>query len=91
MGKRDKYLPLRRYLEVKNTPYIQLSYSDIEKILGFSLPESAHQYQAWCSNNYDHSQAIAWMDAGYETDFVSDSYMDKYITFIKVNEGAKSG
>lgn len=84
MAKGDKYLPLRRYLEVKNTPYIQLSYSNIEKILGFSLPGSAHKHQAWWSNNYDHSQAIAWMDAGYETDFVSDSYMNKYITFVNV-------
>lgn len=35
MAKGDKYLPLRRYLEVKDVPYIQLSYSYIEQIIGF--------------------------------------------------------
>lgn len=86
MAKGDKYLALKTYLEHKKMASIQLTYNEIEHILGFSLPQSAHKYQAWWSNNYDHSQAIAWMDAGYETDFVSTTYVDKYITFIKVKE-----
>ena len=35
-----------------------------ESILGFSLPRSAYTYNAWWSNG-GHTQADAWMNAGY--------------------------
>ena len=47
---------------------VKLRYQDIERILGFTLPASAFNHpEAWWSNDRDHSQAIAWLDAGYET------------------------
>jgi len=50
----------------------------------YILPPSASKHsEAWWSNNKDHSQAIAWLDAGYETDYVTDTYKEKYIVFVK--------
>ncbi len=84
MPKGDKYILLKHYLQNANLPEISLSFSDIETIIGASLPESALKHgEVWWSNNYDHSQAVAWMDAGYETDYVTDTFKDKRIIFVK--------
>jgi len=90
MPKGDKYLNLRRFLEKSSSPQISLSYEQIEQILQFKLPASAHKHsEAWWSNNRDHSQAIAWLDAGYETDYVTDTYEKKYIFFNKQTGGLR--
>lgn len=82
----DKYIALKNYLARSQAPLITLTFAQIEEIIGFELPESATKHaEAWWSNNRDHSQAVAWLDAGYETDWVSDSYANKHITFQKVN------
>lgn len=84
MAKGDKYIELKRYLQSSEAPIVILSYKDIENIIGNSLPKSAYIHaEVWWANDYTHSQAIAWIDAGYETDYVTDTYKDKKITFIK--------
>lgn len=84
MPKGDKYIGLKRYLQSLAAPIVTLSSKEIENIIGDTLPKSAYVHaEAWWSNNYDHSQAIAWMDAGYETDYVTDTYKDERITFVK--------
>lgn len=84
MSKGDKYIKLKEYLKKSNLPMITLTFADIEKIIYAKLPKSAYDYsEQWWSNNYDHSQAIAWIDAGYETDFVTDTYKDEKIVFVK--------
>ena len=84
MARGDKYLKLKQFLQNSSQEIVTLSFEDIEKIINAKLPKSALIYgEAWWSNNYDHSQAIAWMDAGYETDFVSDTYKEKSVVFVK--------
>ena len=68
--KRGKYAPLYKYL--KSRPYIEWSptFSEIEKILGFALPESARLRRPWWANTGmkgGHSQAMAWELAGWKT------------------------
>jgi len=50
------------------------SYQQIEKILVTSLPDSAYKYRQWWSNqkNDKHSQTLAWRDAGYNVDNVTN-------------------
>ncbi|WP_252504443.1 hypothetical protein [Sporosarcina sp. Marseille-Q4943] len=85
MPKGDAYLGLKNHLQNSKEEEITLSFEDIEKIVGRKLPQSAYKHpESWWSNNYDHSQAIAWMDAGYNTDFVTDTYADRKIVFVKV-------
>ncbi|MBN1058784.1 hypothetical protein FDA09_09180 [Clostridium botulinum] len=84
MTKGDKYILLKKYLFSVTKPMVILSFNDIERIIGYTLPKSAYVHaEAWWSNDYTHSQAIAWIDAGYETDYVTDTYKDKKITFVK--------
>lgn len=48
---------------------LQLSFDQIERIIGSKLPESARRYQAWWANQsgQGHSQAYSWACAGWRT------------------------
>ena len=84
MPKGDKYIGLYDYLKSSDKPIIKLSFTQIEQIIGDTLPESAIKYaEAWWSNDKTHSQAVSWMNAGYETDCVSDTYEEHAIVFVK--------
>ena len=84
MPKGDKYVALKNYLQKSNQPIVKLTFEQIEKIIGDSLPNSAMTHaESWWSNNADHSQAVSWLHAGYETDYVTDTYIEKNIVFVK--------
>ena len=68
MAARGKYQRLYSHLCSLPDPEWKVSFADIETVLGFELPESARLYRPWWSNQVDgHSQATAWMAAGWET------------------------
>lgn len=83
MAKGDKYRELGNYLVKSNKETVTLTFTEIENIIGDSLPPSAYNHLAWWSNNLDHSQAVAWLEVGYETDFVSDTQEVEKIVFVK--------
>lgn len=63
----SKYAPLLRHLQARARVDTELSFEEIEKILGFMLPRSAHDHNAWWANERGtHVQARAWMDAGWQ-------------------------
>jgi len=61
------YEPLEKFLLSSGQDYIRMTFSEIERILGFSLPKSAYIYNAWWANG-GHTQAYAWLDAGYKVE-----------------------
>lgn len=66
-----KYEPLARYLEQLPGDSWDARFAEVEKVLGFPLPSSAHQYPAWWANqDGPHSQTKGWRDAGWETNKV---------------------
>jgi hypothetical protein len=58
------YLPLAAYLTACQANEVQLSFEDIERILGRPLPPTAHR-AAWWANIAQTGQARAWLDAGW--------------------------
>jgi hypothetical protein len=70
-----KYEPLSRYLASVQEDSWEASFGDIERILGFDLPASAHEHRAWWANNRrgNHSQTDGWLSAGWETREVNQS------------------
>lgn len=71
----SKYDKLSKYLAAMDKPELQLSFADVEKVLGFSLPRSAYQYPAWWANDETgHSHAAAWLSAGWKTENVNVSH-----------------
>ena len=69
LNMRSKYAPLTEYLNQLTEPPINLSFHEIEKILGFDLPASAFQHQAWWANEREgtHSHARSWLNASFKT------------------------
>jgi hypothetical protein len=80
-----KYDPLEKYL--RSLPVSQeevvLSFDIIEKVLGDTLPPSAHEHRAWWGNQQQgtHVEAIAWMDAGWMVDTVD--LKEKWVKFVR--------
>ena len=60
-----KYDPLREHLERLSPERVQLTFSEIARLVG-GLPPSAHRHPAWWSNERQgsHVQATAWLDTG---------------------------
>ena len=63
-----KYEPLTHYLENRPDEIWDAGFAEVERVLGFPLPHSAHEYPAWWANQEPgHSQTRGWRDAGWET------------------------
>jgi hypothetical protein len=67
----SKYEPLPQFLASVGGAAHRMSFSEIERILGFKLPKSAYEHEAWWSNNATgHSHARAWIKFGWRTESV---------------------
>jgi hypothetical protein len=70
-----------------NRAVFRMSFGEIEKVLGFKLPKSAYEYEAWWSNNpTGHSHCRAWVEAGWRTEAVD--LPGRKITFRRSAESA---
>ena len=69
----EKYKGLAEYLYEKWEKKIELSYSQIEDILGFNLPPTAYNLpQAYWANTKTHSYASSWLAVGYKAKVLGD-------------------
>lgn len=69
-----KYDPLHTYLRRKSIRELELSFVEIERILGAMLPNSAAQPQWWANEtcaDKRHVQSRAWRTAGYDALLIS--------------------
>jgi len=62
-----KYRALSDFIIGSDEHELELSFTDIEDLLGFTLPPSARQHRAFWANAPSHAIASSWMSAGYET------------------------
>lgn len=77
-----KYEPLSQFLATERTTTKRMPFSEIERVLGFKLPKSAYEHEAWWSNNATgHSHARAWMEGGWRTADVDLSA--RKVTFMR--------
>ena len=62
------------------------TFPEIEKILGFPLPDSAYRHNAWWANQSGegHSQSSAWQSAGWKTAELDLS--SKTVKFVYVGD-----
>ncbi len=76
-----KYRSLAEYLLASGENRVILSYSQIEDILGFRLPDTAHKYkQSYWANTETHSYAMSWLAVGYKARVDTENDV---VTFIK--------
>ncbi|MEK3882452.1 hypothetical protein [Paenibacillus sp. PL2-23] len=76
----SKYDRLNDYL--KNQIEIKLSYSELQQVIGYPLPPSAHTDRTWWGNtmNPTRTQAHAWLTAGWKVKGVD---LGKSVIFIR--------
>lgn len=84
----SKYDVLASYLKSRATETVAMTFSEVEKVLGFKLPASAFEYPAWWSNEpTGHVQARAWTRAGFETEAVD--IRGKRVVFRRTHSRAR--
>ncbi len=69
-AKRGKYAALYEHLRATKRHEWLTTFSAVEKILGFELPDSARIHRPWWANQGEsggHSHALAWQMAGWKT------------------------
>jgi hypothetical protein len=79
----SKYAPLGRHLAAQPSREMLLAFSEIEQLLGDSLPASAHNHRAWWGNERSrpHPQAHAWTGVGWRVDSVN--LAAQQVTFVR--------
>ena len=60
-----KYIEFYNFLEKNTQKKLELTYKDIENILGFKLPKSAYKHSAYLSNSLSHPISKIWLNLGY--------------------------
>ncbi len=66
----SKYDALRTFLEGQHAERLPMTFAEIEKVIGFKLPQS-QAIRAWWSNNTSNNvMTRAWLAAGYKTEQV---------------------
>ncbi|PYI54042.1 DUF7662 domain-containing protein [Paenibacillus flagellatus] len=76
-----QYKLLEKYLAHKAE--VRLTFLEIENILGFKLPASAYKHRSWWGNHESSTQALAWLNAGWE---VAKVELGKSVTFVRSGE-----
>ena len=85
-----KYEPLARYLERLPDDSWDARFADIEQVLGFTLPNSAKQHQAWWANqDSGHSQTEDWRSAGFLTRELD--LRGRRVKFVRATAGTRPG
>ncbi len=68
-GRAPRTAPLEDYLETARSP-TDLTFSEIESIIGAPLLPSARKHRAWWANSRDRTLARQWLAAGWRADAV---------------------
>lgn len=60
------YAPLRSHLSAQTSEQVSMTFTEVERVIGRSLPPSARgkSIRQWWANTDTHSQAKAWLGAG---------------------------
>ena len=80
------YAPLAAHLksQLPSTTSVELTFQDIERILGKELPRSAYDYRAWWANDPTKPQSAAWLEEGWRTTGLSMTELRT--TFVRTND-----
>jgi CBS domain-containing protein len=82
-----KYAPLAHFLTQQplSSDRVALSFGEIERILGASLPASAHQHRSWWANNAaTHVQAQQWLRVNWRV--VSVNMTKEQVIFSRARD-----
>ncbi len=68
---------------------IQLTFDEIEAIIGAELPASARNHRAWWANDaVGHTHSQLWLDAGWRTTYIN--LTEGKVTFSRIRDREKA-
>ncbi|MFX8477571.1 hypothetical protein ABTL82_18860, partial [Acinetobacter baumannii] len=78
------YQPLTRHLKTLAQDSWSARFAELERVLGQPLPRSAREHRPWWANERSgsHTQAQAWLEAGWETREVDIAR--ETVTFVRI-------
>jgi hypothetical protein len=83
----SKYESLGKYLESTDKDIVNLTFTKIEKILGFKLPNSLYEHPAtWygtAEGSPTHRWKVVWCNYGYKVEKIDLNA--KYVIFRRIN------
>ncbi len=80
INKNRKYYPLYKYLLAQSQEgTCELSFAEVDEILGAPLPPSAYKTRAWWANTPRTPQSESWLDAEWVVDYVN--FLAKRVIF----------
>ena len=77
----NKYGPLRAHLEKQVGAEYHLTFAQIEKLTGHTLPESSRLRRWWANNAQNRTQARAWLEAGWRV--VKVDFAGRRVRFVR--------
>ena len=86
---KGKYAPLFEHLSSRDGDTWHTTFDEIEAILGSPLPRSARKHRPWWSNG-GHSQAKAWLAAGWKTTTAGAQFAAGELAFVRSQAGGHS-
>ncbi|MEO7840927.1 MAG: DUF4268 domain-containing protein [Anaerolineales bacterium] len=87
----SRYAVLADWLQSQpgRTEMVQLSFEQIEKIIGGTLPASAYEHRAWWANDSQgHPHSQLWLEVGWRTNYLNRT--EKAVTFVRIREREKA-
>ena len=87
----SRYSPLADWLQSQpgGKDHVQLSFKEVEEIIGGELPASARSHRAWWANDaVGHTQSIQWLEAGWRS--TSVNMTEGRVTFSRILEREKA-
>jgi hypothetical protein len=84
----SKYQPLGDFLRRQKADVVTMTFSQVEKVLGFELPASQNN-PAWWSNNADNNvMTKVWLDAGFRVRNVRLN--ERELTFYRMTQPSRA-
>lgn len=83
----SRYAPLARLLQSlpPEEDKVEMSFEDLELLIGGRLPKYARQHRSWWANNSSsHVQSMQWLGAGWRVSAVSMA--NERVTFTRIKE-----
>ena len=66
-----KYEPLTEFLRMQAGNEVEMTFAQIERVIGSKLPPKAQKHRAWWSNNSSNNvMTKAWLEAGFRSEKV---------------------
>ncbi|MTK13320.1 MAG: hypothetical protein F8N39_14915 [Clostridiaceae bacterium] len=75
-----KYELLMKYFESLHGNKVILTYDELEKIIGFKLPKSAYQYNAYWRESKTHTITRSWIENRWK---ITELKLGKYVEFTR--------